>query len=104
MLRLRCCAQVVPGPYERFFLIQRIIGFNPIRPGSHQINARQFKMTIILEQFKVLVSYFMTFSSEALCMISQKNRPGPCLVCVAALMQFQSPTRNSKSKILILWL
>ena len=35
--------------------------FNPIRPGSHQINMRQFKMTTMLERFKTLFPHFMTF-------------------------------------------
>ena len=35
---------------------------NPIRPGSRQINARQFKMTAILERYKALLPYLMNFS------------------------------------------
>ena len=46
---------------------------NPTRPGSRQINSRQFKMTTFLERFIVLVPYFMTFSFQVFCMISEKT-------------------------------
>ena len=78
---------------------------NPIRPESCQIKARQFKMNTILDWFSTLVPSFMAFSFQVLCTISEKI--GLCrasFVSLRSYTQFQVPTHNSKSKILVLQL
>ena len=64
-------------PENLIFEISRIFpcDFNPIRPGSRQTNVRQFKMYNILERFIALVPYFITFSFQILCIISEKTGP-----------------------------
>lgn len=77
-----------------FAIFLRLIKmFNPTRPGSRQINAIQFKMTTIFEPFNALVSCLIIFCFQILRIIL-KNWVGPCFTCVAALMQFQNPTRR----------
>ena len=52
------------------------VWINPIAPGSYEINARQFKMTTILERFTTMVPYFMTFNFQVLCTLSENIGPG----------------------------
>ena len=40
-------------------------------------------MATILERFKALILYFMTFSFYVLCIISEKNWVRQCFACVA---------------------
>ena len=53
--------KVCPGSFQ----------FNLIRPWRHRLKARQFKTTTILELLKVLVPYFMIFSSQIFCITSE---------------------------------
>ena len=57
---------------------------NTIRPTLREINARQFKMTTILVRFNALIPYFMTFSFQVLCIISEEigiDRVSLVLLC-----------------------
>ena len=47
----------------------------PIRPGLRQINARQFKMTI-MERLNALITYFITFRFQGIMHNSEKIGPG----------------------------
>ena len=57
---------------------------NPFLTWVARINAKECKLTTILELFNALVPYFMTFNFHVLCIISEK-RAGPYFACVTIL-------------------
>ena len=70
-------------PHLHKLVSPKINSFNPIRPGSHQIKAKQFKMTTILDWFNALIPYCATFSFQVMHKFWQ-NWAEPCFAWVAA--------------------
>ena len=70
---------------------------NPNTPWSRQINAREFKITTILDRLNSLVPYLITFSFQVLSIICGKFGPGSaslvplCSCSCRALPTTQSP-------------
>ena len=67
-----------------YYCALSLFPFNPIRAALCQINARQSKMTTILERLSALVPHFVTFSFKVLCTILKKLSLAVLCLCRCA--------------------